>query len=87
MSEHSIGFCNECRERVPADYRFSDGKVWFRKFCPTCGTNESLISSDATAWHAKRGAVGGSYPTIPRPARSTATGAGLTTIRPCCFST
>ena len=54
MSQQSLGFCSECRKRVPAEYRFEDERVWFRKSCPHCGTNESLISSDATAWQAKR---------------------------------
>jgi hypothetical protein len=50
----SVGLCNDCRARVPAEYRVAAGQVWFRKFCPRCGTNESLVSSDATAWQAKR---------------------------------
>jgi 7,8-dihydro-6-hydroxymethylpterin dimethyltransferase len=54
MSGHSLGFCNECRGRVPAEYRFEDGQVWFRKSCSDCGNSESLISSDAAAWQAKR---------------------------------
>lgn len=54
MSRPSRGFCGECRERVPADYHLKDRRVWFCKSCPECGTNESLISSDAAAWQAKR---------------------------------
>lgn len=54
MAGQSLGFCGECRARVPAEYRFSGGQVWFRKSCPDCGTTESLISSDATVWQAKR---------------------------------
>jgi MoaA/NifB/PqqE/SkfB family radical SAM enzyme len=54
MSNQSIGLCNECRERVPADYHFPNGQVWFRKSCPSCGTTQSFISSDAAVWHAKR---------------------------------
>jgi MoaA/NifB/PqqE/SkfB family radical SAM enzyme len=54
MSIQSIGLCNECRERVPADYHFPNGQVWFRKSCPSCGTTQSLISSDAAVWHGKR---------------------------------
>ena len=54
MSKPSIGLCNECRERVPADYHFPNGQVWFRKSCPSCGTTQSMISSDASVWHAKR---------------------------------
>lgn len=54
MDRRSLGFCGECRERVSAEYRFNEQGVWFRKSCPDCGTNESLISSDATAWQARR---------------------------------
>lgn len=54
MSRQSLGFCAECRERVPAEYRTEDGQVWFRKSCPDCGANQSLISSDAASWQAKR---------------------------------
>ena len=54
MSHQSLGFCSECHQRVPADYRLHDEQVWFRKSCPDCGTNESLVSSDAAAWQAKR---------------------------------
>jgi 7,8-dihydro-6-hydroxymethylpterin dimethyltransferase len=54
MPGQSLGFCSECKERVPAEYRVEDGQVWFRKSCPNCGTNESLISSDAGLWQAKR---------------------------------
>jgi uncharacterized radical SAM superfamily Fe-S cluster-containing enzyme len=54
MSDQSIGLCNECRQRVPADYRFPDGQVWIRKSCATCGTTESLVSSDAATWQARR---------------------------------
>jgi hypothetical protein len=51
----SIGLCNDCRERVPAEYFFPDGQVWLRKCCPRCGITQSLVSSDAAAWQAKRG--------------------------------
>jgi 7,8-dihydro-6-hydroxymethylpterin dimethyltransferase len=54
MSKQSLGLCNQCRERVPAEYHFPNGQVWFRKACPHCGTTESLVSSDAKAWLAKR---------------------------------
>ena len=54
MAGQSLGFCSECRDRVPAEYHFENGQVWFRKSCPDCGTNESLISSDAASWQAKR---------------------------------
>lgn len=54
MPEKSLGFCSECRARVPAEYQVRGAQVWFRKSCPDCGPTESLISSDATAWQAKR---------------------------------
>ncbi|MHB8902198.1 MAG: radical SAM protein, partial [Thermoguttaceae bacterium] len=54
MAAQSLGFCSECRGRVPAEYRIHDQKVWFAKFCPDCGTTQSLISSDPPAWQAKR---------------------------------
>ena len=54
VSPQSLGFCGECGERVPAEYCIEDEQVWFRKSCPDCGTNQSLISSDATVWQAKR---------------------------------
>ena len=38
----------------PGGVSFPNGQVWFRKSCPKCGTNESLVSSDAAAWQAKR---------------------------------
>ena len=38
----------------PAEYHLKDERVWFRKSCPDCGSNESPISSDATVWQAKR---------------------------------
>jgi 7,8-dihydro-6-hydroxymethylpterin dimethyltransferase len=54
MSQPSLGFCSECHQRVPAAYRAADGQVWFSKSCPECGTSESLVSSDAATWQAKR---------------------------------
>ncbi len=54
MPQPSLGFCGHCQERVPADYHIKEGHVWFRKTCPDCGTTESLVSSDAASWQAKR---------------------------------
>jgi uncharacterized Fe-S cluster-containing radical SAM superfamily protein len=54
MSQQSLGLCNDCRQRVPAEYQIRDGQVWIEKSCPDCGSNESLVSSDATAWQSKR---------------------------------
>ncbi len=31
-----------------------EGQVWIRKACPDCGATESMVSSDARAWMAKR---------------------------------
>lgn len=54
MVDRSLGLCNECRARVPAEFHFHDGQVWIRKSCPDCGETESLVSSDADAWRGKR---------------------------------
>ncbi len=54
MPSLNLGVCKKCRRRVPAEHVFRDGKVYIRKECPDCGTNESLISSDMTAWQHKR---------------------------------
>jgi uncharacterized radical SAM superfamily Fe-S cluster-containing enzyme len=50
----NLGLCNQCRARVPAEFFTRDGGTWIRKHCPTCGDNESLVSSDAAVWQAKR---------------------------------
>ena len=50
----NLGLCNQCRSRVPAEFQVRDGQVWIRKQCPACGLTESLVSSDAQAWQAKR---------------------------------
>jgi len=54
LAEQSLGFCGDCQKRVPAEYRFEDEQVWFSKSCPDCGVSESLVSSDAATWRAKR---------------------------------
>ena len=54
MGQTNRGLCNKCRARVPCEFFFRDGQVWIRKDCPACGPNESLVSSDAKAWQAKR---------------------------------
>jgi len=48
------GVCDVCRERVPAEHVIREGKVYFRKDCPTCGSREALVSSDAAVWQRKR---------------------------------
>ncbi len=54
MHDNNIGLCNQCRARVPAGFFFRDNQVWIRKECPACGQTESLVSTDAQAWQAKR---------------------------------
>ncbi len=54
MSRPNLGICNKCRARVPAEFFFKDNQVWIRKDCPTCGANQSLVSTDAGVWQAKR---------------------------------
>ena len=70
-------------ERVPAEYRVEDGQVWFHKLCPDCGSNASLISSDAAAWQAKRNLWEGAPLESAWLARSTATAARSATAWPC----
>ncbi len=50
----NVGLCNTCRARVPADFLERAGQIFIRKECPTCGPSESLVSTDAAAWQAKR---------------------------------
>jgi hypothetical protein len=52
--DRNLGLCNECKGRVPAQFLFRDGEVWIEKDCPVCGRTESLVSTDAQAWQAKR---------------------------------
>jgi hypothetical protein len=54
MSKENVGLCNQCNARVPAGFLKRDGQVYIRKECPTHGATESLVSSDAAAWQAKR---------------------------------
>jgi MoaA/NifB/PqqE/SkfB family radical SAM enzyme len=54
MSLPNVGLCNTCSARVPAEFIVRDNQVWIHKTCPDCGPNESLVSSDAKAWYAKR---------------------------------
>jgi hypothetical protein len=50
----NVGLCNKCNARVPAEFQTRDNQVWIHKVCPQCGINESLVSTDAKAWYAKR---------------------------------
>jgi 7,8-dihydro-6-hydroxymethylpterin dimethyltransferase len=54
MAPSNLGLCNKCKARVPAEFFTRDGATWIRKDCPKCGPNESLVSSDAVVWQAKR---------------------------------
>jgi uncharacterized radical SAM superfamily Fe-S cluster-containing enzyme len=54
MEGNNLGLCSTCKARVPAEFFDRDGAKWIRKHCPTCGPNESLVSSDAAVWQAKR---------------------------------
>jgi len=47
-------FCNECGSLVPAEPRERGGKVYLVKSCPRCGQTETLISTDAARYYAKR---------------------------------
>ena len=53
MKNHA--FCNSCKEIVPATHVERDNKVYISKECPKCGTNEYLVSSDASLYNKKRG--------------------------------
>jgi uncharacterized radical SAM superfamily Fe-S cluster-containing enzyme len=50
----NVGLCNKCRARVPSEFQIRGAQVWIRKQCPSCGLTESLVSSDAAVWQAKR---------------------------------
>lgn len=54
MDNVNLGLCNQCRARVPSEFFPKDGQMWIRKACPTCGTTESMVSSHADTWQAKR---------------------------------
>jgi len=54
MENVNLGLCNQCRARVPSEFFPKDGQMWIRKACPTCGTTESMVSSCAQTWQAKR---------------------------------
>ncbi|MDF1751614.1 MAG: radical SAM protein [Verrucomicrobiales bacterium] len=52
--------CPECRERIPADVVSVEAegrdRVYLRKNCPTDGTSEVMISSDARFYYLSKGA-------------------------------
>jgi len=47
-------FCNSCGKLVSATQEPRGGQVFLVKDCPDCGVNETLISSDAERYLAKR---------------------------------
>ncbi len=48
------GFCEQCGRLVPASQQERDGAVYLVKDCGDCGPTETLISSDARRYYAKR---------------------------------
>ena len=50
----SVGICDVCLKRVPAEHVIRDDKVYFLKHCPDCGSRECLVSGDAAVWKHKR---------------------------------
>jgi hypothetical protein len=50
----NVGLCNKCKATVPCEFETRNGQKWILKDCPTCGRTESMVSSDAAAWQAKR---------------------------------
>jgi len=48
------GFCPSCGELVPASIEERGGKVFLVKECPTCGTEQVLVSADSVAYRNKR---------------------------------
>ncbi len=54
MDNVNLGLCNKCRARVPSEFVSRNGQMWIRKTCQTCGATESMVSSNARAWQAKR---------------------------------
>jgi hypothetical protein len=49
----NLGYCNSCNKLVPANPVERGNAVYLVKECPQCGTNETLISSDARRYRAK----------------------------------
>jgi len=56
MPNYSV--CNACKEKVPAHHEKRQGKVWLVKECGRCGRTETLVSSNAARWRAKRAIMG-----------------------------
>ena len=50
----NFGVCEKCKAVAPLRHAIRDGKVFVTKDCPTCGTTEALVSSDAATWQRKR---------------------------------
>jgi uncharacterized radical SAM superfamily Fe-S cluster-containing enzyme len=51
---NNTGICGKCMGDAPARHTIRYGKVYLTKDCPTCGTTEALISSNAQVWQRKR---------------------------------
>ena len=54
MEPPNLGICNNCGKRVKSEFVPKDGQLFIQKDCPDCGLTESLVSTDAKAWQAKR---------------------------------
>jgi uncharacterized radical SAM superfamily Fe-S cluster-containing enzyme len=54
MYGKTMALCGVCRKQVPAKHETREGKVFLVKECPTCGRNETMASSDLSAWERKR---------------------------------
>jgi uncharacterized radical SAM superfamily Fe-S cluster-containing enzyme len=52
------GICATCGKVVPVRHEDRDGKVYLVKECPRCGESDSLVSSNAERYRAKRDLVG-----------------------------
>lgn len=53
MAVH-YGYCNKCQKLAPAAYEERGSQVLLVKTCPDCGATETIVSTDAPEWRAKR---------------------------------
>ena len=65
--------CPECLELVPAKIIERDGRVYFRKHCPTHGSREDFVCGDVHSFDRLEFSVPGK---VPRQVGVTATGKG-----------
>jgi uncharacterized radical SAM superfamily Fe-S cluster-containing enzyme len=49
-----FGYCNRCKKLSPACYEERGKAVLLVKNCAQCGATETIISTDASVWRAKR---------------------------------